>query len=81
MVTPGLASWACDSRDYGKTARIAVARVQNDFAGKVTDNLGGLGLFGVELFVKDDMVWFSEVSPRPLSCGAGGIPVLALERA
>lgn len=36
---------------------------------KVTDNLGGLGLFGVELFVKDEMVWFSEVSPRPHDTG------------
>ena len=40
-----------------------------DIARKVTDNLGGLGLFGVELFVKDDMVWFSEVSPRPHDTG------------
>jgi phosphoribosylglycinamide formyltransferase 2 len=38
-------------------------------AGKVTGDLGGLGLFGVELFVKDDMVWFSEVSPRPHDTG------------
>lgn len=35
----------------------------------VTDSLGGLGLFGVELFVKGDMVWFSEVSPRPHDTG------------
>ncbi|TNF59450.1 MAG: formate-dependent phosphoribosylglycinamide formyltransferase [Burkholderiales bacterium] len=35
----------------------------------VTDNLGGLGLFGVELFVKGDQVWFSEVSPRPHDTG------------
>jgi phosphoribosylglycinamide formyltransferase 2 len=38
-------------------------------AEKVTSNLGGLGVFGVELFVKDDMVWFSEVSPRPHDTG------------
>ncbi|HTH44783.1 MAG TPA: formate-dependent phosphoribosylglycinamide formyltransferase [Oxalicibacterium sp.] len=38
-------------------------------ARSVTDNLGGLGLFGVELFVKGDMVWFSEVSPRPHDTG------------
>ena len=38
-------------------------------ARKVTDELGGLGIFGVELFVKDDMVWFSEVSPRPHDTG------------
>jgi phosphoribosylglycinamide formyltransferase 2 len=35
----------------------------------VTDDLGGLGLFGVELFVKGDKVWFSEVSPRPHDTG------------
>ncbi|HEX2604888.1 MAG TPA: formate-dependent phosphoribosylglycinamide formyltransferase [Oxalicibacterium sp.] len=40
-----------------------------DIAKRVTDNLGGLGLFGVELFVKGDMVWFSEVSPRPHDTG------------
>lgn len=38
-------------------------------AGKVTDALGGLGVFGVELFVKGDEVWFSEVSPRPHDTG------------
>lgn len=35
----------------------------------VTSNLGGLGLFGVELFVAGDNVWFSEVSPRPHDTG------------
>lgn len=35
----------------------------------ITDALGGLGLFGVELFVKGDQVWFSEVSPRPHDTG------------
>lgn len=35
----------------------------------VTDNLGGRGIFGVELFVKGDHVWFSEVSPRPHDTG------------
>ena len=35
----------------------------------VTDNLGGQGLFGVELFVKGQDVWFSEVSPRPHDTG------------
>ncbi len=35
----------------------------------VTDSLGGLGLFGVELFIKGDKVWFSEVSPRPHDTG------------
>jgi phosphoribosylglycinamide formyltransferase 2 len=40
-----------------------------DIAKAVTDNLGGQGLFGVELFVKGDSVWFSEVSPRPHDTG------------
>jgi phosphoribosylglycinamide formyltransferase 2 len=40
-----------------------------DIAKKVTDDLGGLGIFGVELFVKGDKVWFSEVSPRPHDTG------------
>ena len=40
-----------------------------DVAKKITDALGGLGLFGVELFIKDDQVWFSEVSPRPHDTG------------
>jgi phosphoribosylglycinamide formyltransferase 2 len=35
----------------------------------VTDNLGGAGIFGVELFVQGDDVWFSEVSPRPHDTG------------
>lgn len=35
----------------------------------VVDNLGGSGVFGVELFVKGDKVWFSEVSPRPHDTG------------
>jgi len=38
-------------------------------AKKVTDALGGQGLFGVELFVKGEQVWFSEVSPRPHDTG------------
>ena len=47
-------------------AALASAR---DIAGKVTEALGGLGVFGVELFVKGDQVWFSEVSPRPHDTG------------
>ncbi len=38
-------------------------------AHKVTAALGGCGIFGVELFVKGDKVWFSEVSPRPHDTG------------
>lgn len=40
-----------------------------DIATKITEALGGYGLFGVELFVKGDQVWFSEVSPRPHDTG------------
>ena len=40
-----------------------------DIALKITEALGGLGLFGVELFIKGDEVWFSEVSPRPHDTG------------
>ncbi len=47
-------------------AALAKAR---EIAATVTGNLGGLGLFGVELFVKGDTVWFSEVSPRPHDTG------------
>lgn len=38
-------------------------------AERVTSALGGRGIFGVELFVKGDQVWFSEVSPRPHDTG------------
>jgi phosphoribosylglycinamide formyltransferase 2 len=40
-----------------------------DIAQRVTTALGGRGIFGVELFVKGDDVWFSEVSPRPHDTG------------
>ncbi len=40
-----------------------------EIAAKVTEALGGWGIFGVELFVKGDEVWFSEVSPRPHDTG------------
>lgn len=40
-----------------------------EIAGKITDGLGGRGLFGVELFVAGDEVYFSEVSPRPHDTG------------
>ncbi|WP_287065754.1 formate-dependent phosphoribosylglycinamide formyltransferase [Ramlibacter sp.] len=46
----------------------ALAR-SREIARAVTDNLGGRGVFGVELFVKGDDVWFSEVSPRPHDTG------------
>jgi phosphoribosylglycinamide formyltransferase 2 len=46
----------------------ALAR-SREIAQKVTADLGGRGIFGVELFVKGDQVWFSEVSPRPHDTG------------
>jgi phosphoribosylglycinamide formyltransferase 2 len=51
-----------------KMSPVALQRAR-EIAKKVTDDLGGQGLFGVELFVKGDMVWFSEVSPRPHDTG------------
>ena len=42
---------------------------QATIAAAVTGNLGGRGIFGVELFVKGEQVWFSEVSPRPHDTG------------
>ncbi|QWF15458.1 formate-dependent phosphoribosylglycinamide formyltransferase [Lysobacter capsici] len=47
---------------------VALARAQQ-IARTITDDLGGYGVFGVELFVKGDEVWFSEVSPRPHDTG------------
>jgi phosphoribosylglycinamide formyltransferase 2 len=44
-------------------------RRAREIAEKVTTELGGRGVFGVELFVAGDMVWFSEVSPRPHDTG------------
>ena len=46
----------------------ALARAR-EIAAAVTGNLGGRGVFGVELFVKGEDVWFSEVSPRPHDTG------------
>jgi phosphoribosylglycinamide formyltransferase 2 len=46
----------------------ALTRAQ-EIALRVTDNLGGRGIFGVELFVKGDEVYFNEVSPRPHDTG------------
>ena len=47
----------------------AALEKSRDIAGNVTAALGGAGIFGVELFVKGDEVWFSEVSPRPHDTG------------
>ncbi|MEZ5438722.1 MAG: formate-dependent phosphoribosylglycinamide formyltransferase [Lysobacteraceae bacterium] len=49
-------------------SELALKRAQ-EIARAVVDDLGGRGIFGVELFVKGDEVWFSEVSPRPHDTG------------
>lgn len=49
-------------------SELALARAR-EVAAKVVEALGGHGLFGVELFVRGDEVWFSEVSPRPHDTG------------
>ena len=48
---------------------VAALKRSREIAEAVTGALGGAGLFGVELFVKGDAVWFSEVSPRPHDTG------------
>jgi phosphoribosylglycinamide formyltransferase 2 len=48
---------------------VLALRRARQISAAVTANLGGLGIFGVELFVKGDQVWFSEVSPRPHDTG------------
>ena len=47
----------------------AALNKSRDIARAVTTALGGRGIFGVELFIKGDQVWFSEVSPRPHDTG------------
>ncbi|WP_421338414.1 formate-dependent phosphoribosylglycinamide formyltransferase [Aeromonas veronii] len=49
-------------------SELALSR-SKEVAAKVVEALGGYGLFGVELFIKGDEVWFSEVSPRPHDTG------------
>jgi phosphoribosylglycinamide formyltransferase 2 len=56
-------SW--QPQPMSEMARMEAERI----AGEVTGALGGWGIFGVELFIKDDEVWFSEVSPRPHDTG------------
>jgi phosphoribosylglycinamide formyltransferase 2 len=51
-----------------KMSAIALEK-SRQIARAVTGNLGGRGIFGVELFVRGDEVWFSEVSPRPHDTG------------
>jgi phosphoribosylglycinamide formyltransferase 2 len=49
-------------------SELAIER-SKEIAKKITDGLGGRGIFGVELFIKGDEVYFSEVSPRPHDTG------------
>lgn len=56
-------SW--QPQPMSEMARLEAERI----AGAVTDALGGRGVFGVELFIKGDEAWFSEVSPRPHDTG------------
>lgn len=60
-----------DYRESWQPQEMTETALQNaqEIAKKVTDNIGGLGLFGVELFVQGDAVWFSEISPRPHDTG------------
>jgi phosphoribosylglycinamide formyltransferase 2 len=52
-----------------QTMTAGALSLAQDIAAKVTAEIGGLGLFGVELFIQNDKVWFSEVSPRPHDTG------------
>ena len=60
-----------DYRESWQPQAMSSAALENSrqIAAKITEALGGLGLFGVELFIKGDKVWFSEVSPRPHDTG------------
>ena len=60
-----------DYRESWQPQAMTAQAIENarDYARKITDALGGRGIFGVELFVKGDEVLFSEVSPRPHDTG------------
>lgn len=60
-----------DYRESWQPQKMSQAALQQatEIARMITDNLGGWGLFGVELFIKGDDVCFSEVSPRPHDTG------------
>jgi phosphoribosylglycinamide formyltransferase 2 len=60
-----------DYRESWQPQQMTQKAIENsqDIAKKITDAIGGLGLFGVELFICGDEVWFSEVSPRPHDTG------------
>ena len=59
---------SCVMANHKKMSDIALAKAQH-IASKVVENLGGYGLFGVELFIQGDEVFFNEVSPRPHDTG------------
>ncbi|OBP17223.1 phosphoribosylglycinamide formyltransferase 2 [Rheinheimera sp. SA_1] len=60
-----------DYRESWQPQAMSVAALTKaeDYARSITAALGGFGVFGVELFIKGDDVWFSEVSPRPHDTG------------
>ncbi|MCX7075012.1 MAG: formate-dependent phosphoribosylglycinamide formyltransferase [Methylococcales bacterium] len=60
-----------DYRESWQPQQMTAQAILNSqaIAKKITDAMGGLGLFGVELFISGDEVWFSEVSPRPHDTG------------
>ncbi|MGV8960646.1 MAG: formate-dependent phosphoribosylglycinamide formyltransferase [Stenotrophomonas sp.] len=60
-----------DYRESWQPQRMSARALERsqEVAKAITDDLGGWGVFGVELFVKGDEVWFSEVSPRPHDTG------------
>lgn len=60
-----------DYRESWQPQEMTAAALQTaqTIAIQVTTEIGGLGLFGVELFINKDQVWFSEVSPRPHDTG------------
>jgi phosphoribosylglycinamide formyltransferase 2 len=60
-----------DYRESWQPQKMSVAALKSaqEIAFKVTNEIGGLGLFGVELFIKEDTVLFNEISPRPHDTG------------
>ncbi|HLL18085.1 MAG TPA: formate-dependent phosphoribosylglycinamide formyltransferase, partial [Rubrivivax sp.] len=62
-------SWQPQPQPQPQPMPALALRRSQDIARAITDDLGGWGVFGVELFVKGDEVWFSEVSPRPHDTG------------
>jgi phosphoribosylglycinamide formyltransferase 2 len=60
---------SCQSAEYSKFSAAAPVAAAQNMAKIITDDLGGAGLFGVEFFVKDGEVYFSELSPRPHDTG------------